>query len=105
MRWAAVLLTGAGLGGLAALNGYSVVATALGGVLSLISLAIVSATVLATYFTSGPVSQLAGSGLFRAVTLGFFGAGLAAGGLMTVAWPLVIAGLAGLVVLLLTREP
>jgi hypothetical protein len=118
VRWAATILIGVAVGGLAGLLGGGLVATLTGAVVLFGCGLFVGATIWATYLPAlgdprrtqdtGEMEQqadLLGPGLFRAVALGFFGAGVCVGGLTAVGGVAVaIAGAAGLIVFLATAE-
>ena len=118
VRWIATILIGAASGGAASQLGAGTAATLLGAVLLLGCGVFVAATIWATYVPMlahprGPLepgereepTDLRGPGLFRAVSLGFFGAGLCVGGLTAVGGYLAIAAAPGVIALLLTLEP
>jgi hypothetical protein len=118
VRWIATILIGAATGGAASQLGAGTAATLVGAVLLLGSGVFVGATIWATYIPivahpgrppePGEMEEqtdLRGPGLFRSVSLGFFGAGLCVGGLTAVGGYLAIAAAAGVIALLLTLEP
>lgn len=118
VRWISLILIGAALGGVISTLGAGTIAAAIGGPLLLGSGVFVGATIWATYipFLAHPgrpadleetqdQADLAGPGLFRAVNIGFFAAGLCGGALTTVGGYLVIAAVAGVIALLLTLDP
>jgi hypothetical protein len=118
VRWISVILIGAALGGAVSMLGAGGFVTAIGSVLLLACGVFVGATIWATYipFIAHPArpaepedaqdhADLRGPALFRAVTIGFFGAGFCVGGLTAVGGYLVVSGTAGLIALLLTLEP
>ena len=105
VRWAALILLGLGAGGLAWWVGVGSFAVLGGAVIALVCCVFVGASIWATYLRTDRQGDLAGPGLFRAVSLGFFGAGVIVGALTVGAIAAIaIAAAAGLIVLLLTRE-
>ncbi len=117
-RWAALILVGVAVGGLASWLGAATVAVLVGAVVLFVCGVVVGATVWATYIPSlgrsrrqpgtweiDEQDQLLGAGLFRAVALGFLGAGVLVGGLTSLAAAgVAIVGVAGGIVLLITRD-
>ena len=118
VRWAALILIGVAAGGLASQVGSATVAVLAGAVGLFVCGIIVGATVWATYIPALGRSRrppgtweieeqgdLLGAGLFRAVALGFLGAGVIVGGLTSLSIAAIaIAAAAGAIVLVITRD-
>jgi hypothetical protein len=105
VRWAALILLGVAAGGLTSWVGVGSLAVLTGAVVAFVMWAFVGATIWASYLRSDQQGALLGPGLFRAVNLGFFAAGVIVGAATFVsAVAVAIAGAAGLVAILLTRE-
>jgi hypothetical protein len=108
------MLIGVGIGGVVVLLGLPILAVGLGGVMVLVGGIIVGATMQTTWLLlplrrpedrRAEYASLLTPGLFRAVTVGFLGAGICVGGLAPGGRPLALASAAGLVGLVLTRVP
>jgi len=112
-RWIATILIGLGIGGVAVLLGQPSVAVDVGGVMLAIGGIFVGVTVRTTWLLpfwrpedrAAQYASLLTPGLFRAVAIGFLGAGICVGGLTAAGWPVALAAVAGLVGLVLTRAP
>jgi hypothetical protein len=104
VRWAALILLGVGAGGLASWVGVGPVAVLAGAVVTFACCVFVGATIWASYLRSDQQGALLGPWLFRAVSLGFFGAGGVVGALTGASVAIAIAAVTGVVVLLMTRE-
>ena len=101
-RWAALILLGVGAGGLASWVGVASFAVPIGAVVAFVCCVFVGATIWATYLRSDRQDDLLGPGVFRAVSLAFFGAGVVVGALTGVSVAIVIAATTGLIVVVLT---
>ena len=112
-RFVGTTLVGVGIGGIVAFWAEPALVLAVGGLMVAVGGLVVSVTVMATLLiplwsrqtSSAAQVSLLTPGLFGAITIGLLGAGIAAGSQLTVAWPSVIAGAAGVAALLLTGDP
>jgi len=112
-RFVGTTLVGVGIGGIAAFLAEPTLVLAVGGLMVAVGGLVVGVTAMATWMIplwpsqtpSAASASLLTPGLFRAITVGFLGAGIAAGSQQAVAWPSVIAAATGVAALVLTRGP
>jgi len=115
VRLLGLVLFGAGLGALISMAGSGPAMTTVGGLLVFgcgifVGATVYTAPALAFRLPLRPVTfdDLAdhfGPGFVLAIYLGLFGAGLAFGGWVASPSPLLVTGVAGLLALLVTRQP